>query len=172
MESALTELYALMHDERTVSTYEMGSSALIDALCRFLPVVLAPANSTALATFTKMFGGKRAMRHLVGKLVGTLESVEHLPAVAYDSAGGCSQFGLQLLSRRLKFKLALEQKENEGEVGRERRQISPRSEVGAASARSERTEHAHGAIVYGRTDSRTYPARCRQAVVRAPAGLL
>ena len=49
-----------------------------------------------------------ALSMLIGKLVGTVESVERLPQYLYDSPGG-SPFGLQLLSRRLRLKLFYEQ---------------------------------------------------------------
>ena len=117
LSSVLRDLGQLLREERAVSAYELQSSGLIRALLR----LLTPRNrkhsfgNTAIGhpqdkqyrerlEILKMeLGSEELSAALVRKLIAVLESVEKLPVYLYDSPG--SSYGLQILTRRLRFRL-------------------------------------------------------------------
>ncbi|XP_031782612.1 E3 ubiquitin-protein ligase HECTD1 isoform X2 [Nasonia vitripennis] len=120
LQSALDELKVLLNEEGKVSAYELHSSGLIQAL---LALLAAPPNTSAqqfsprmnklrlqrIAVFKSCFQSKDTdkgdnfAKILVQKLVSVLESIEKLPVYLYDTPG--SGYGLQVLTRRLRFRL-------------------------------------------------------------------
>ncbi|GAB6021555.1 hypothetical protein CHUAL_004153 [Chamberlinius hualienensis] len=118
---ALEELTGLLKDDRTVSSYEMHSSGLVQALLKLLGhksdddmVKLHNAKNKLLQQRVQVFKScfnKRLSTEsstvpsvaLVRKLVSVLESIEKLPVYLYDSPGTGN--GLQILTRRLRFRL-------------------------------------------------------------------
>ena len=118
LSSALRDLGQLLREERAVSAYELQSSGLIRALLR----LLSPRSrkhsygntSSAEHPIDKQFrerletlkielGSEELSAALVKKLIAVLESLEKLPVYLYDSPG--SSYGLQILTRRLRFRL-------------------------------------------------------------------
>lgn len=118
LQSSLEELKALLMEEGKVSAYELHSSGLIQALLLLLAVPSGTqqhslrANKLRLqriAVFKSCFQvidsikGDNFAKVLVQKLVSVLESIEKLPVYLYDTPG--SGYGLQVLTRRLRFRL-------------------------------------------------------------------
>ncbi|CAK9795010.1 E3 ubiquitin-protein ligase Ufd4 [Anthophora quadrimaculata] len=118
LQSALEELKSLLNEEGRVSAYELHSSGLVQALLSLLAAPPGPQPPTLRATklrmqrvavFKNCFHSKDANKKhnsakiLVHKLVSVLESIEKLPVYLYDTPG--SGYGLQILTRRLRFRL-------------------------------------------------------------------
>ncbi|CAL7934251.1 unnamed protein product [Xylocopa violacea] len=118
LQSALEELKDLLNEEGRVSAYELHSSGLVQALLSLLAAPPGPQPPTLRATklrmqrivvFKNCFHSKDANKEhnsakiLVHKLVSVLESIEKLPVYLYDTPG--SGYGLQILTRRLRFRL-------------------------------------------------------------------
>lgn len=120
LKSALSDLTALLREDGLVSSYEMFSSGLVQALLGLLStspwdIGLSPSKRQKLqkqriqvfkAHFKKKGGDAGNVNFaaiLVHKLVSVLESIEKLPVYLYESPGSC--FGLQILTRRLRFRL-------------------------------------------------------------------
>ncbi|KOX75373.1 E3 ubiquitin-protein ligase HECTD1 [Melipona quadrifasciata] len=118
LQSALEELKDLLNEEGRVSAYELHSSGLVQTLLSLLaaPPGLQPPTLRAtklrmqrIAVFKNCFHSKDANEEhnsakiLVHKLVSVLESIEKLPVYLYDTPG--SGYGLQILTRRLRFRL-------------------------------------------------------------------
>ncbi|XP_058800749.1 E3 ubiquitin-protein ligase HECTD1 isoform X3 [Phymastichus coffea] len=120
LQNALDELKMLLNEEGKVSAYELHSSGLIQAL---LALLAAPSHTSAqqlsprmnklrlqrIAVFKSCFQSKdnakgdNFAKVLVQKLISVLESIEKLPVYLYDTPG--SGYGLQILTRRLRFRL-------------------------------------------------------------------
>ncbi|XP_076239788.1 ubiquitin fusion-degradation 4-like isoform X7 [Calliopsis andreniformis] len=118
LQSALEELRVLLNEEGRVSAYELHSSGLVQALLALLAAPPGPQPPTLRATKLRMQriavfkscfhsadGNKEhnSAKILVHKLVSVLESIEKLPVYLYDTPG--SGYGLQILTRRLRFRL-------------------------------------------------------------------
>ncbi|XP_051170118.1 E3 ubiquitin-protein ligase HECTD1 isoform X4 [Leptopilina boulardi] len=119
LQSALEELKILLNEEGKVSAYELHSSGLVQALLGLLAaptttIIQSPSvRATKLrlqriAVFKNSFQTKDTQQHnsaktLVQKLISVLESIEKLPVYLYDTPG--SGYGLQILTRRLRFRL-------------------------------------------------------------------
>ncbi|XP_075224551.1 ubiquitin fusion-degradation 4-like isoform X4 [Lycorma delicatula] len=120
LQSALCELTQLLQEEGLVSAYEVHSSGLVQALLSLLATspwdhgcTLSKTNKLQkqrVALFKNCFkeksgenGNVNTSVILVHKLVSVLESIEKLPVYLYDSPGSC--YGLQILTRRLRFRL-------------------------------------------------------------------
>uniref|UniRef100_A0A1B6DIC7 E3 ubiquitin-protein ligase n=1 Tax=Clastoptera arizonana TaxID=38151 RepID=A0A1B6DIC7_9HEMI len=120
LQSALYELTQLLQEEGLVSSYEIHSSGLVQALLSLLATSPWDVGSTPtkanklqkqrVRVFKSCFkeksgehGNINSAMILVHKLVSVLESIEKLPIYLYDSPGSC--FGLQILTRRLRFRL-------------------------------------------------------------------
>ncbi|KAG8449614.1 hypothetical protein GDO86_016307 [Hymenochirus boettgeri] len=115
MKTALENLIVLLKDENTISPYEMCSSGLVQALLTVL------SNSEdcdvkqdcgqfveRLNVFKTAFSENEDDESqpaiaLVRKLIAVLESIERLPLHLYDTPG--SSYNLQILTRRLRFRL-------------------------------------------------------------------
>ncbi|KAI5744743.1 hypothetical protein M8J76_004851 [Diaphorina citri] len=127
LKCALLELTELLRDDGVVSSYEMYSSGLVQALLGLLStnpwdVGLSASKTQRLQkqriqvfkTYFKQKGGDKENINfaaiLVHKLVSVLESIEKLPVYLYESPGSC--FGLQILTRRLRFRLERAASEN------------------------------------------------------------
>lgn len=111
---SLRELGQLLREERAVSAYEVQSSGLITALLKLLshngrrPSWSSPHPADRqyrerLEILKREIGSDELSTALVRKLVSVLESVERLPVFLYDTPG--SGYGLQILTRRLRFRL-------------------------------------------------------------------
>ncbi|KAH7941678.1 hypothetical protein HPB49_016069 [Dermacentor silvarum] len=119
---ALQELVQLLQDDRAVSAYELHSSGLVQALLRLLGKSGLEGSNGHLAwranrllkdrvhIFKNCFHDKPYGNEsrspfvtLLRKLVMVLESIEKLPVYLYDTPG--SGYGLQVLTRRLRFRL-------------------------------------------------------------------
>ncbi|KAL6425302.1 hypothetical protein ACFW04_009489 [Cataglyphis niger] len=118
LQSALEQLKVLLNEEGRVSAYELHSSGLVQALLALLAAPPGPSPPTLRATklrmqritvFNSCFQTKdtnkehNSAKILVHKLVSVLESIEKLPVYLYDTPG--SGYGLQILTRRLRFRL-------------------------------------------------------------------
>ncbi|KAL0267404.1 UNVERIFIED_CONTAM: hypothetical protein PYX00_009683 [Menopon gallinae] len=120
LKSALDELIQLLSEEGVISAYELHSSGLVQALLALLST--SPwdeglkSNKTSklqkqrVRLFRNCFkekdgenGSINAGMILVHKLIAVLESIEKLPVYLYDTPG--SGYGLQILTRRLRFRL-------------------------------------------------------------------
>ncbi|UYV64246.1 HECTD1 [Cordylochernes scorpioides] len=138
LQEALEELVQLLEDDRTLSAYEIHSSGLVQVLLRLLgkndvhakvelcgqsfeegsttTTIAMPGSNRLLkeriGVFRSSFATKKAGSTrtpavaLVQKLISVLESIEKLPIYLYDTPG--SGFGLQILTRRLRFRLKME----------------------------------------------------------------
>ena len=109
MES-MTELSELLKDENTVSAYELHSSGLIQALLKMFAIETKNKKSTRMQRqrveiFKKVFCSQKIVAEsLVKKLIAVTESIEKLPIYLYDNSVN-SGYGLQILTRRLRFRL-------------------------------------------------------------------
>ncbi|XP_063603779.1 E3 ubiquitin-protein ligase HECTD1-like isoform X9 [Penaeus indicus] len=131
LRAAVEDLVTLLRDESTVSAYELHSSGLVQALLTLLSPGTAqhiPEDNRQVSQrrLNKMIKQRRNVfkscfkdkvdeetatistsvspgTQLVRKLVSVLESAEKLPLYIYDIPGAGS--GLQVLSRRLRFRL-------------------------------------------------------------------
>ncbi|EZA61155.1 E3 ubiquitin-protein ligase HECTD1 [Ooceraea biroi] len=118
LQNALEQLKVLLNEEGRVSAYELHSSGLVQALLALLAAPPGPSPPTLRATklrmqritvFKSCFHTKdvnkehNSAKILVHKLVSVLESIEKLPVYLYDTPG--SGYGLQILTRRLRFRL-------------------------------------------------------------------
>lgn len=118
LKAALDELTVILKDEGVVSAYELHSSGLIQALLSLLSTsywdqgLKANKNNKyqkqRVQVFKKCFEEKSNEEQsstmiLVHKLIAVLESIEKLPVYLYDMPG--SGYGLQILTRRLRFRL-------------------------------------------------------------------
>lgn len=99
-----------MKDENIVSAYELHSSGLIQSLLQMFSVESKNKKSMKLQrqrveVFREVFGTKDDLAiALVKKLIAVLESIEKLPIYLYDNSTS-SGYGLQILTRRLRFRL-------------------------------------------------------------------
>ena len=120
LQNALDELKALLNEEGKVSAYELHSSGLVQALLSLLAAPLSAQQMSPrmnklrlqrISVFKSCFQSRRESnvgadnfaKVLVQKLVSVLESIEKLPVYLYDTPG--SGYGLQILTRRLRFQL-------------------------------------------------------------------
>ncbi|XP_044733919.1 E3 ubiquitin-protein ligase HECTD1 isoform X2 [Chrysoperla carnea] len=115
LQEALYELRQLLHEEGVVSAYEMHSSGLVQALLALLSTNywdhgLRSHKSNKyqkqrVQVFKECFSNETdSISILVHKLIAVLESIEKLPIYLYDTPGS-GGYGLQILTRRLRFKL-------------------------------------------------------------------
>lgn len=121
LRTALNELADLLHEDGVVSAYEMHSSGLVQCLVAVLSknywesgVTRSKANKLQkqrISIFKQCIQNrsshdddvKNTANILVQKLVSVLESTEKLPVFMYDAPG--SGYGLQILTKRLRFRL-------------------------------------------------------------------
>ncbi|XP_072896168.1 E3 ubiquitin-protein ligase HECTD1 isoform X4 [Hemitrygon akajei] len=115
MKTALENLIVLLKDENTISPYEMCSSGLVQALLTVLnnnvdlevkqdcSQLIERINVFKTAFSENEDEESRPAVALVRKLIAVLESIERLPLHLYDSPG--SSYNLQILTRRLRFRL-------------------------------------------------------------------
>ncbi|KAL0106226.1 hypothetical protein PUN28_016138 [Cardiocondyla obscurior] len=116
LQTALEQLKVLLNEEGRVSAYELHSSGLVQALLALLAAPPGPSTPRAtklrmqrITAFKSCFQTKdtnkepNSAKILVHKLVSVLESIEKLPVYLYDTPG--SGYGLQILTRRLRFRL-------------------------------------------------------------------
>ena len=111
LHDTLQALAGLLHDENTVSAYELHSSGLIQALLKMFAIESKTnKKSTKMQRLrVEVFRGVFCHDHdiaaaLVKKLIAVLESIEKLPIYLYDNSVN-SGYGLQILTRRLRFRL-------------------------------------------------------------------
>ncbi|XP_033735284.1 E3 ubiquitin-protein ligase HECTD1-like isoform X2 [Pecten maximus] len=114
MTASLTELVILLKEDHTVSAYELHSSGLVQTLLNILNNNIEDSNSKEskkrtrerIDLFKSLFQEKDSLMPavaLVKKLIAVLESIEKLPVYSYDLPG--SGYGLQILTRRVRFRL-------------------------------------------------------------------
>ncbi|XP_035704354.1 E3 ubiquitin-protein ligase HECTD1 [Folsomia candida] len=126
LKTALDELARLLRDDSLVSAYELHSSGLVQALIRLFTsdherehdVFFGKSSRRRQAAMLQQrleilksvlkernIEGSRVNcgRALVKKLVTVLETIEKLPVLLYESSG--ANYGLQVLTRRLRFRL-------------------------------------------------------------------
>lgn len=85
-----------------MSTFELVSSGLIPALLALVHEACAARQGVVFQVFYKVFDDEAALSSIVRRIVQVLEFTEKFKQNLYDTPGG-SAFGLQLLSRRLRF---------------------------------------------------------------------
>ncbi|XP_024133712.1 E3 ubiquitin-protein ligase HECTD1 [Oryzias melastigma] len=115
MKTALENLIVVLKDENTISPYEMCSSGLVQALFTVLSnsveldlkhdckPLMERINVFKAAFSENEDNESRPAVALVRKLIAVLESIERLPLHLYDTPG--SSYNLQILTRRLRFRL-------------------------------------------------------------------
>ncbi|PVD26171.1 hypothetical protein C0Q70_13840 [Pomacea canaliculata] len=114
MHSALEELVGLLKDEHTISSYELANSGLVKTLldilsnnCEELSYKESKKRTkNRINIFKSVFREKDSGApavELTRKLISALEATEKLPVYTYDLPG--SGYGLQILTRRLRFRL-------------------------------------------------------------------
>lgn len=117
LRNAFNHLAELLHDEDgVVSAYEMHSSGLVQALLTVLSKnawendiprnKMNKLHKQRVAIFKQCIlnnANSETASMLVQKLVAVLESTEKLPVYIYDGHG--SGYGLQILTKRLRFRL-------------------------------------------------------------------
>ncbi|XP_063927928.1 E3 ubiquitin-protein ligase HECTD1 isoform X6 [Zophobas morio] len=118
LRNALDDLTQILEDDGVVSAYELHSSGLIQALLSLLSTSywdqglksskMNKYQKQRVQVFKQCFKSKsneekNSIYILVHKLVSVLESIEKLPVYLYDTPG--SGYGLQILTRRLRFRL-------------------------------------------------------------------
>ncbi|XP_071078576.1 E3 ubiquitin-protein ligase HECTD1-like isoform X2 [Haliotis cracherodii] len=114
MRSALEELVSLLKDEHTISSFELYSSGLVQTMLNVLNNNIEDIQTKESKKRTKdrinifktVFHEKESVApaiQLTRKLISALESIEKLPVFTYDLPG--SGYGLQILTRRLRFRL-------------------------------------------------------------------
>jgi E3 ubiquitin-protein ligase HECTD1 len=114
LQSSMVELAKLLDDENIVSAYELHSSGLIQALLKMFATnnynekfarKASKLQRQRVEIFRQIFcEDTEAAAALVKKLVSVLESIEKLPIYLYDNSTS-SGYGLQILTRRLRFRL-------------------------------------------------------------------
>ncbi|XP_041451971.1 E3 ubiquitin-protein ligase Ufd4 isoform X2 [Drosophila obscura] len=132
LSTALMELSQLIHEDGVVSAFEMHSSGLVQALVAVLSVNHWESHSARckrsqmqkqrVSVFKKCILEdnidsvpnqsriKSTASILIQKLVSVLESTEKLPVYLYDAP--CTGYNLQILQKRLRFRLERAQCEN------------------------------------------------------------
>ncbi|XP_052130677.1 E3 ubiquitin-protein ligase HECTD1 isoform X3 [Frankliniella occidentalis] len=116
---ALDELSLLLQEDGVVSAYELHSSGLVQALLALLSTscwdegLNLKKSDKLLRQREKVFrlcfkdkkgeSGNNSAVIMVQKLISVLESIERLPVYLYDTPG--SGYGLQILTKRLRFRL-------------------------------------------------------------------
>ncbi|KAL1139402.1 hypothetical protein AAG570_006386 [Ranatra chinensis] len=102
-DAALADAMANLSEvlQQQVSAYEVQSSGLVQALLSLFTSYKHSAN--LFKNKVGENGNQKAAVILVHKLVAVLESIEKLPVYQYESPGSC--YGLQILTRRLRFRL-------------------------------------------------------------------
>lgn len=118
LRNALDELTQILQEDGVVSAYELHSSGLVQALLSLLATSywdqglksnkMTKLQKQRVQLFKQCFKEKsneeqNSLAILVHKLIAVLESIEKLPVYLYDSPG--SGYGLQILTRRLRFRL-------------------------------------------------------------------
>uniref|UniRef100_A0AAV2JG34 E3 ubiquitin-protein ligase n=1 Tax=Knipowitschia caucasica TaxID=637954 RepID=A0AAV2JG34_KNICA len=115
MKTALENLIVVLKDENTISPYEMCSSGLVQALFIVLnnsveldlkhdcKPLMERINVFKAAFSENEDDESRPAVALIRKLIAVLESIERLPLHLYDTPG--SSYNLQILTRRLRFRL-------------------------------------------------------------------
>ncbi|XP_030767252.1 E3 ubiquitin-protein ligase Ufd4 isoform X3 [Sitophilus oryzae] len=114
---ALDDLTQILKEDGVVSAYELHSSGLVQALLNLLSTSywdqglksskVSKYQKQRILVFKDCFKNQseesNSMTILVQKLIAVLESIEKLPVYLYDTPG--SGYGLQVLTRRLRFRL-------------------------------------------------------------------
>ncbi|XP_067009629.1 E3 ubiquitin-protein ligase HECTD1 isoform X3 [Anabrus simplex] len=120
LQAALEDLTQLLQEDGVVSAYELHSSGLVQALLSLLSTSCwdeglrsrktSKLQKQRVRVFKSCFkekdgenGSVNSAVILIHKLVSVLESIEKLPVYLYDTQA--SGYGLQILTRRLRFRL-------------------------------------------------------------------
>ncbi|XP_028141816.2 E3 ubiquitin-protein ligase HECTD1 isoform X2 [Diabrotica virgifera virgifera] len=118
LHNALEELTEILKEDGVVSAYELHSSGLVQALLSLLSTSyweqglksskMSKFQKQRVQVFKQCFRNKcnedkSPILILVHKLISVLESIEKLPVYLYDTPG--TGYGLQILTRRLRFRL-------------------------------------------------------------------
>ncbi|CAH0559918.1 unnamed protein product [Brassicogethes aeneus] len=118
LRTALDDLTQILQEDGVVSAYELHSSGLVQALLSLLSTSywdqglksnkVNKYQKQRVQVFKQCFKNRSQEEHnsvsiLVQKLISVLESIEKLPVYLYDTPG--SGYGLQILTRRLRFRL-------------------------------------------------------------------
>ncbi|KAK7103616.1 E3 ubiquitin-protein ligase HECTD1-like isoform X2 [Littorina saxatilis] len=115
MQSALEDLVVLLKDEHTISSFELYNSGVVQTLLSILCNNCDDLSfregkkktKNRINIFKGVFHEKESgivpAVELTRKLISALEAIEKLPVFTYDLPG--SGYGLQILTRRLRFRL-------------------------------------------------------------------
>ncbi|CAD5221557.1 unnamed protein product [Bursaphelenchus okinawaensis] len=91
-------------NERLLSTFELATSGVIEAILTFVSTALEVRNGVVAQVFKTVFENEVLLSSMVHRIVDVLESVEKFSQHLYDAPGGSAN-GLQLLTRRLRFSM-------------------------------------------------------------------
>lgn len=97
-----------------MSTFEISISEIVGAVLMLLNKALNNNSRTLGTCFKSVFSDENQLTLLIRKIVLVLEASEKFPQYVYDIPGG-SSFGLQLLTRRIRFRLEQADPENENQ---------------------------------------------------------
>ncbi|CAD5227639.1 unnamed protein product [Bursaphelenchus xylophilus] len=100
----LSAVRDLMVNERLLSTFELATSGVIQAILGFVSAALEVRRGVVEEVFKKVFENEVLLSSMVHRIVDVLESVEKFTQHLYDTPGGSAN-GLQLLTRRLRFSM-------------------------------------------------------------------
>ncbi|RWS30867.1 E3 ubiquitin-protein ligase HECTD1-like isoform X10 [Leptotrombidium deliense] len=113
LKCVLKDLADLLKEEHSVSAYEFHTSGLIPALLKLLSCssrrfswntsLNERQGKERLSVIGSELNNNNVANVLIKKLIAVLESIEKLPIFLYDSPG--SGYGLQILTKRLRFRL-------------------------------------------------------------------
>ncbi|KAG5887757.1 E3 ubiquitin-protein ligase Ufd4 [Gonioctena quinquepunctata] len=118
LHNALDDLTQILKEDGVVSAYELHSSGLVQALLSLLSTSywdqglksskMSKYQKQRVQVFKHCFKNRsneenNSISILVHKLIAVLESIEKLPIYLYDTPG--TGYGLQILTRRLRFRL-------------------------------------------------------------------
>lgn len=116
LKNALFELLQLLNVEHSISSYELYTSGLIQILIKLLKTEsnkrmhiydlnnIDSLRKERIEIFKQMFNLKTMSKALIRKLISVLESIEKLPVYFYETPGSAS-YSLQILTKKLRFKL-------------------------------------------------------------------
>lgn len=94
-----------------LSCFELATSGVIAALLILVREACAVRDGVVFVVFDKVFKDEATLSSMVSRMVQVLEFLEKLPLYLYDAPGG--MFGLQLLTRRLRFTMLQHSPQNE-----------------------------------------------------------
>ncbi|KAI6211923.1 HECT-type E3 ubiquitin transferase [Aphelenchoides besseyi] len=105
LKEKFTRVRDLIVNERLLSTFELASSGVVAVLLDLVHEARIAQNGVIYEAFYQVFEDEGILSSMIRRIVEVLEYVEKFDPILYDSGGAA--FGLQLLTRRLRFSMQL-----------------------------------------------------------------